>query len=185
MAAVDILKAQNPAGESALGNLIADAQRTVMGTDFAFMNPGGIRADILAGQVTWGELFTVQPFSNYLIKMDLTGKQIYDLLNQQWINQPYPRILQVSGLTYTWDNSLPVGNRIVEVRKDGIPINPSAVYTITVNSFLAGGGDNFTVLTQGVNQVVGPVDLEALITYIQGLPQPFSAQIDGRIIRFN
>ena len=185
VAAVEILKAQNPAGESALGNLIADAQRAAMGTDFAFMNPGGIRADVLSGQVTWGELFTVQPFSNYLIKMDLTGKQIYDLLNQQWINQPYPRILQVSGLTYTWDNSLPVGNRIVEVRKDGIPINPSAVYTITVNSFLAGGGDNFTVLTQGVNQVVGPVDLEALITYIQGLPQPFSAQIDGRIIRFN
>ena len=83
-AAADITKAQNAAGESALGDLIADAQRAALGTDFAFLNPGGIRADIAAGEVTWGELFTVQPFKNSLIKMELTGQQIYDLLEQQF-----------------------------------------------------------------------------------------------------
>lgn len=179
----DILKAQNSAGESALGNLIADAQRAAMGTDFAFMNPGGIRADLLAGPVTWGALFTVQPFGNSLVKMDLTGQQIIDLLNQQWLNQPFPRLLQISGLIYTWDNSRPAGDRIVEVRKDGLPIDGAALYTVTANSFIAAGGDNFTVLTQGTHRVGGPIDLDALIAYIQGLPQPFSAQVEGRIIR--
>lgn len=184
-AAVDILSTQNAAGESAMGNLIADAQRAAMGTDFAFMNPGGIRASLNAGPATWGELFTIQPFGNSLVRMDLTGQQIYTLLNQQWLNQPFPRIMQISGLTYTWDNNLPIGNRIVEVRKDGMPIDPAASYSVTVNSFMAAGGDNFTVLPQGLNQVGGPVDLDALIAYVQGLPQPFSALIEGRIVRLN
>lgn len=184
-AAVDILSTQNAAGESAMGNLIADAQRAAMGTDFAFMNPGGIRASLTAGPATWGELFTIQPFGNSLVRMTLTGQQIYTLLNQQWVNQPFPRILQISGLTYTWDNNLPIGNRIVEVKKDGMPIDVAASYSVTVNSFMAAGGDNFTVLPQGLNQVGGPVDLDALIAYVQGLPQPFSAQIEGRIVRLN
>lgn len=184
-AATDIVRTETPAGESALGNLIADAQRAAMGTDFAFMNPGGIRADIFAGEVTWGELFTVQPFGNSLVKMTLTGQQIYALLNQQWLNQPFPRILKISGLTYTWDNNRPVGDRIVEVRKEGILINPVTDYTVTVNSFMAAGGDNFTVLPQGTNQVGGPIDLDALIDYIENLPQPFTATIEGRITRLN
>lgn len=184
-AATDILRAQNAAGESPLGNLIADAQRTALGTDFAFMNPGGIRADLFAGPVTFGELFTVQPFGNSLVKMELTGQQIYDLLNQQWLNQPFARILQVSGLTYTWDNNLPVGDRIVEVRKDGTPIDKTATFTVTANSFIAAGGDNFTVFTQGANQQGGPVDLDALIAYLQGLPQPFGTPAVNRITRLN
>lgn len=96
-AATDLLRAESPSGESSLGNLIADAQRAALGTDFAFMNPGGIRADLSAGPVTYGELFTIQPFGNSLVRMDLTGQQIYDLLNQQWINQPFPRILKHPG----------------------------------------------------------------------------------------
>ena len=181
----DILDDQNAAGESALGNLIADAQRAAMGTDFAFMNPGGIRADLSGGDVTWGDLFTVQPFGNSLVKIELTGQQIYDLLNQQWAGQPFPHILQISGLTYTWDNNLPDANRIVEIRKDGVPIDLAALYTVTANSFIAAGGDNFTVFTQGVNPVGGPIDLDALIEYIEDLPQPFSAAIEERITRVN
>ena len=75
---------ENAAGESALGNLIADAQRAATGSQIAFMNPGGIRADLAAGPVTWGELFTVQPFGNSLVRMDLTGQDLHDLLEQQW-----------------------------------------------------------------------------------------------------
>jgi 5'-nucleotidase len=184
-AAAALLRTENPAGESTLGNLIADAQRAALGTDFAFMNPGGIRADLLAGPVTFGELFTVQPFGNSLVRMNLTGQQIYDLLNQQWVNQPFPRIMKTSGLIYTWDNNRPIGDRIVEVRRNGAPIDRQASFSVTVNNFMAAGGDNFTVLTQGQNQIGGPIDLDALIAYIQSLPQPFSAVIEGRIVREN
>jgi len=65
----------------------------------------------------------------------------------------------------------------------GAPINPAATYRVTVNSFLAGGGDNFTILNEGQNRVVGPVDLDALVGYIEALPQPFSASVEGRIQR--
>jgi 5'-nucleotidase len=184
-AQANITRTQTSAGESALGNLIADSQRAAMNTDFAFMNPGGIRADLDAGPVTWGELFTIQPFGNSLVKMELTGQQIYDLLNQQWLNQPFPRILQVSGLTYTWDNARPVGSRVVEIRKNGAPISLAQYYSVTANSFIAAGGDNFTVFNQGVNRVGGPLDLDALIAYIGALPQPFSAMLEGRIARIN
>jgi 5'-nucleotidase len=185
-AAGDITRTPNRAGESALGNLIADAQRKAMGTDLAFMNPGGMRTNIRRGEVTWGKLYAVQPFNNYLVRMELTGQQIYDLLEQQFPpTQSYARMLQVSGLTYTWDNRRSRGNRVVEVRQNGRPLDRAATYTVTTNSFLAEGGDRFSVFTQGANQVTGPVDLEALCSYIQSLPQPFSARIEGRIEKLN
>ncbi|WP_445614269.1 bifunctional metallophosphatase/5'-nucleotidase [Geobacillus sp. YF-1] len=182
-AAETITDEQNASGESALGNLIADAQRAAMNTDFAFMNPGGIRADIEQGEVTWGELYNVQPFNNQLVKMTLTGAQIRELLNQQW--QPtQTRMLQISGLRYTWSASRPAGNKVIDIQlPDGTPLNPNGEYTVTVNSFLADGGDGFTVLTQGTNREVGPVDLDALVSYIRGLAQPFSARMEGRINR--
>lgn len=174
-------RAQNESGESELGNLIADAQRAAMQTDFAFMNPGGIRADIEEGEVTWGDLFNVQPFGNHLVKMTLTGEQIRRLLNQQW-QQPYLRFLQISGLRYTWDDTRPVGDKVVDIwLSDGTRLDPNDSYTVTANSFLAEGGDNFTVFTEGTDREVGPADLDALIDYIQQLPQPFSASIEGRI----
>ena len=185
IAATDITRTENSVGESALGNLIADAQRAAMGTDFAFMNPGGIRADVLAGEVTWGELFTVQPFGNSLVKMGLTGQQIYDLLEQQWAGQTFARILKTSGLTYEWDAAAPVGSRVIAVYRNGTPLDKTATYTATVNSFLADGGDNFMVLRAGANRVGGPVDLDALITHVQSIPQPFTATIEGRILRLN
>jgi 5'-nucleotidase len=186
VAAANIARSQNQAGESALGDLIGDAQRKAMGSDFAFTNMGGIRADLPAGEVTWGELYTVQPFNNYLIKMELTGQQIYDLLNQQFPSGPTQhRILQISGLTYIWDNKLPPPGRIIEVRKDGQPIDKAGTYTVTANSFLAEGGDKFSVFTLGANRATGPTDLKAFVDYLQSLPQPFSAKIDGRIERLN
>lgn len=181
-----ISRTANSAGESALGNLIADAQRSKMATDFSFMNAGGIRSDIPAGEVTWGDLFTVQPFANNLVTMDLTGQQILTLLEQQWVGQPYPRMLKISGLNYTWDNLLPVGSRIVEVRKnDGTLLDMQASYSVTVNSFIAAGGDNYLVLSNGLNRAIGVNDLDALIEYINALPQPFTPVIEGRITRLN
>lgn len=187
-AATQLTSNQNEAGESPLGNLIADAQRAEMGTDFAFMNPGGIRAPIAAGEVTWGELYAVQPFANDLVKMTLTGEQIYGLLNQQWQRQADGstriRFLQISGLSYTWNEANPIGQRIVEVRTAvGAPIDRAARYMVTVNIFLATGGDAFTVLLQGTDRVTGPLDLDALVDYISQLPQPFTARVEGRITK--
>ena len=173
-----ITRTQNGAGESALGNLIADAQRWKMGTDFAFTNPGGIRADIDQGEVTWGEAYAVQPFNNDLVKMTLKGEQIFALLNQQWsVN----RMLQISGLEYSWKN-----NQVVDIfLSNGIKIDPCASYTVAVNSFLADGGDGFTILKEGTDREVGPGDLDGLIDYLEQLSQPFSASIEGRISKLN
>mgnify|MGYP001359263316 CR=1 FL=1 len=183
-ASAGLTRTQNGAGESDLGNFIADAQRAAMGTDVAFMNPGGVRADLAAGTVTWGALFTIQPFGNSLVQMDLTGAQIDDLLEQQWsVN----RVLQPSGITYTWDAAQPVGQRVAlaDIFVNGAPIDATATYTVTVNSFLAGGGDGFTVLLGGTSLVGGAVDLDALIAYVQSLAQPFGVPTGGRITRLN
>ena len=192
----DITRFQNAAGESALGDVIADAHRAAMGTDFAFMNAGGLRADLRSisarglplppGTVTYADLFAIHPFGNRLIKMELTGQQIYALLEQQFPpHQRLARMLQVSGLEYTWDASpQAVGHRIVEVRTDVRPIDRSKRYTVTVNSFLAGGGEKFTVLMEGTDRMEGPVDLDALISYLATSKQPVIAPVTGdRILR--
>ncbi len=185
-AAKPITRTSNEAGESALGDLIADAQRQVMGTDFAFMHPEGIEADIASGGITKGDHFTVQPAKLNLIKLEMTGQQIYELLNQQWSgDNGRGRFLQVSGLSYTWDADRPAGQRIVAVMKDGAPLESKAHYTVAVNEYLAGGGGNFTALTKGANPVVGPFIAEALIQYVQTQPQPINADIEGRISRLN
>jgi 5'-nucleotidase len=173
-------------GESPLGDLIADAQRAaVPGADFAFMNPGGIRADLAAGPVTWGNLFAIQPFGNSLVALTLTGDQVRQLLEQQWLGQPYARILQISGLSYTWDEAKPVGSRVVEIRKGGALLDPAASFRVVVNNFMAAGGDNFTVLVSGTNPVGGAQDIDALIAWVKSLPQPFGAPDGGRITRLN
>jgi 5'-nucleotidase len=176
------------AGESELGDLIADAQNLAEGTQFAFMNPGGIRADLVVpaggGNITWNDLFTIQPFGNTLVKMHLTGAQIKAVLEQQW--QPtVTRILQISGLGYTWDAALPIGSRIVEVHDAaGAPLDPTAVYSVTCNNFLAGGGDGFTTFRGGTNQIGGPIDLEALIEYTEH-HNPLPIPSGGRIVRLH
>ncbi|WP_083652241.1 bifunctional UDP-sugar hydrolase/5'-nucleotidase [Bacillus sp. MRMR6] len=179
-AAVPLTAMRNDNGESILGNVVADAQRQAMNTQFAFMNPGGIRADIDQGDITWGELYTVQPFNNDLVKMTMTGQQIRDLLNQQWGTKT--TMLQISGLTYTWDENLPAGQKIVSIMlPDGTQLDPSTSYTVTANVFLSGGGDGFTLFTKATNKVIGPVDLEALVDFIKTQPQPFTYGIDNRI----
>lgn len=168
-------------GESSLGNLIADSQREAMNTDIAFMNPGGIRADLNAGEITWGELFTIQPFGNILTQMTLTGEQIRAILEQQF-SENSTTILQVSGLNFTWDRNAPIGNKIIQVTdKNGVPLIADQEYTVAVNNFLATGGDGFTKFKEGTEQVVGPVDLEAIVNYIERLSRPVKAPETNRI----
>ncbi len=184
-AARNITRTENEAGESALGDLVADAQRKAMNSDFAFMNPGGLRADLRAGSVRRGDLLAIHPFGNRLVRLTLTGAQIYELLEQQWIGQSRPRMLQVSGLAYDWDASRPPGARVLVVRKNGTPIDRAASYTVAANAFLAEGGDRFSALGRGARAAEGPLDVDALAAYIRSLPQPFTASIDQRIRRLH
>jgi 5'-nucleotidase len=151
-----ISKSDNAAGESALGNLIADAQRAaVPGAQIALMNPGGIRADLAAQpkRRDWGA--PPPTLRNSLVAMDLTGAQVLEVLERQWLNQPSPRILKPSGIRYTWDAAQQPGSRIVQgsVQVGGAALDPTATYRVVVNSFLAEGGDDFTTFASGANRV--------------------------------
>lgn len=174
---------QNSSGESALGNLIADSQNKNMGTDFAFMNPGGIRADIEAGEITWGDLFLVQPFNNNLVKVSMSGIQVKNLLNQQW-QGTQTKILQISGLKYTWDSTKENGNKIVNIwTAKGDVLSDNKIYTVTVNSFLSSGGDGFTIMNTINNKEVGSLDIDAFVEYVKTFKVSVTAKVDGRILK--
>jgi 5'-nucleotidase len=180
-ASKNIERAPAPDGQSLLGNLIADAQRTVSGTDIAFVNPAWIRTDIEAGPVTWGDLFAVQPFENRLMILEMNGRQIKSALNQQRISFSHSRTLAVSGLTYTWDASRPTTGRVVDVTVKDLPLDPQATYTVTVNEFLAEGGEDFSVFTKAAHIGKGMLDIEALAEYLSRLEKPLAPALDGRI----
>lgn len=183
----DILRAAAPSGESPLGNVIADSQlaaTTSAGAQVALMNPGGVRADLTYasspvgegdGVVTYGEVFTVQPFGNILQTLTYTGAQLDAVLEQQWQPQAdgstIVRILQPSSsLRYTQTLSAPIGSRISNITVAGVPLDPAASYRVTVNNFLSGGGDGFSVLAQGTTITGGPIDLDAFTAYLAANP---------------
>ena len=189
----DISKTLDDSGENAAGNLIADAQHASSsapaagGAVAAFMNPGGVRDPgfVFAasgtegdGNVTYGESFTVQPFGNNLVTMTLTGQQILDALKQQWCGQSSRLVLLPSNtVRYTYDlsdadallgnpscGSLP--NPVSNLQIGGAAVNPAQGYRITVNSFLADGGDRITALRGGTDRFGGKVDTDALADYL-------------------
>jgi 5'-nucleotidase len=186
----------NAAGESPLGDIIADAQLAATraeekgGAVVAFTNPGGVRADIARredGAVTYGDVFASQPFRNQLVTLTLTGKQIKDMLEQQWLDPKRPRILQVSkGFAYAWDGSKPDGERVLPERMslNGQPLDPAASYRVTVNNFLFVGGDGFTVLTQGTAPLIGVYDSDALHAFFKA-NSPVGPTAVDRIARIN
>ncbi|MGX9687749.1 bifunctional metallophosphatase/5'-nucleotidase [Deinococcus wulumuqiensis] len=193
-----ISRTANAAGESPLGRVIADAQLAAAsspdkgGAVIAFMNPGGIRADLpvnvpnASKGVTYGDVFTVQPFGNVMMVISLTGAQIKEALEQQFDN-PAPgqnRILQVSrGLTYTWDAAKPKGEKVSDLKLGGVALDPAATYRVTMNNFLADGGDGFTVFAKGTERLGGAVDLDALQEYLKaGTVTPDDA---ARITKLN
>lgn len=181
----DIEGRSSTAPEKPLGNLIADAQLEGLapadkgGAVVAFMNPGGIRGDLVYasvdgksdGVVTYGESFTVQPFTNMMNVVDLTGAQLITALQQQvsGSNEASPKILQVSkGLTYTLDMTKTGAARVVvdTIKLNGAAIDPAKTYRVAMNEFLAGGGDGFAALGQGTNKLVGASDLDLFNAYL-------------------
>ena len=137
--------------------------------------------------MSYGDIFAAQPFRNQLVTMTLTGKQIKDALEQQWNDPKRPRILHVSeGFQYSWDGSKPNGERIVAGRMmlNGQPVDPAASYRVTVNNYLAVGGDGFVAFTEGTAQQVGVYDVDALYAYF-GANSPVTPQPGGRIVQAN
>jgi 5'-nucleotidase len=186
----------NEAGESTLGDVIADAQLAATRSDadggavIAFTNPGGIRADIAKkpdGAVSFADIFASQPFRNQLVTLTLSGTQIKNMLEQQWVDPKLPRILQVSkGFTYSWDGARPYGDHIIADRMslNGQRIDPAMNYRVTVNNFLSVGGDGFTVLKGGVAPQFGVYDSDALYGYFRS-NSPIVPAAAGRILRIN
>ncbi|MED4206269.1 bifunctional 2',3'-cyclic-nucleotide 2'-phosphodiesterase/3'-nucleotidase [Neobacillus mesonae] len=177
----DITRTANDAGESALGNFIADSMLAAGKTDFAFMNSGGIRDDLRKGTVTWGHLFAIQPFGNDLVTLKLTGEQIRTVLNQQW-GPERTRIMQIAGLTYTWDDQKPKGEKVIDIfLPSGKKIDPKGEYSVTINNFMADGGDGYTEFINGKDRETIMTDFDALYKYVKAQTESLSAQIEGRI----
>ncbi len=172
--------------ESPAGNLVADAQlwaTSANGARIAFMNPGGVRSDLTYpdssgegdGVVTFGEAFTFQPFGNTLITFPMTGAQIVAVLTEQCqpagAGRPFLHLGVSSGFTYDLRTTIVAGMcvsaEISNAALNGVPLDPAATYLVTVNNFLADGGDNFgTFATVTGPRIAGGNDLEALVNYL-------------------
>jgi 5'-nucleotidase len=181
-------------GESVLGDVVADAQLTATrseangGALVAFTNPGGIRTDIAKkddGAVSYADIFASQPFRNQLVTLTLTGAQIKAMLEQQWLDPSRPRILQVSkGFSYAWNMARPFGEHVVaaSMTLNGEPIELAKSYRVTVNNYLALGGDGFTALKDGTAAQFGVYDVDALFAYFVG-HSPIAPAPPNRIAR--
>ena len=181
---------ENRGGESTLGNFVADVQlwsvRQDSQADIAFMNPGGLRANVAYapdGVVTYKEAAGVQPFANTLMTLTLTGAQVKQVLEQQWqpagASRPFLKLGVNKELTYTYDPAAPTGSHVSHMYLNGVEIAAAAQYRIVVNSFLASGGDNFTVLAQGTARSdTGKVDLQSMVDWFaaHGTATPDYAQ---------
>ena len=190
---------ENRGGESTLGNLVAEVQRWATETpeagsaQIAFMNPGGLRAD-MAGTVegatrklTYKQAAVVQPFANTLVNMRLTGANLKLVLEQQWQrdasgNVPTRAFLRLGvskGFTYTYDPAKPEGSRITGMWLNGVPVDAAASYSVTVNSFLATGGDNFRGFTNGTGtRDTGKADLQAMVDYMAAFADTTPLPVD-------
>jgi 5'-nucleotidase len=209
----DITRTNDVSREQPLGNAIADAQLAATddaGTGqavMAFMNPGGVRTELVynsisggeqPGEVTYGEAFAVQPFGNSLVTMTLTGAQIYDVLEQQFcglndglgtpINVDYKVLLPSAGVHYTWDPAVAAQadpncalTAVTNLTLNGQAVVPGSTYRVTVNSFLADGGDGFSVLAGGTERFGGAVDTDAFEAYLKSLGAPLAPPALDRI----
>ncbi len=185
----DIVKLQNAAGESPLGNLIADSQLAATqgnGAVLALMNPGGVRKDLVYkdnkgegdGVVTFEEAADVQPFGNILQTVTLTGAQLKNVLEQQFTAARTFVLQPSAGLKYTWSATAAFGSKVSGVTLNGAALDPNASYRVTINSFLQGGGDGFSEFTKGTNVTGGGIDLDAFTGYLGAHPGQKAPALD-------
>jgi 5'-nucleotidase len=178
------VRTDNRGGESTLGNMVAEVQRWATrsqergGAQIALMNPGGLRTDILDTDgdgfpetVTYRESANVQPFANTLVNMRLTGRQIRKVLEEQWqpagSSRPFLKLGTSRGFEYTYNPNGEQGARIGTMWLRGKPVRARETYSVTVNSFLSTGGDNFFTLAKGTDvRDTGQTDLQAMVDYM-------------------
>jgi len=166
--------------DNALGNMIADSMRAAMNSDFAMMNGGGIRSNINAGDITWGELYNILPFNNVLVKVEIKGADLFPILEAQ-LGRQYGGDYSVSGLKFTWNTSTLKVESVT--LPDGTPVDPTKTYTLTVNNFMQTSTSSKyrPIGTLGKNPVSGPEDLEALVNFVKNYQGPLAYEADGRI----
>jgi len=168
--------------EHGLGRLIADAQRNVAKTDVAIVNNGGIRADLPAGLVTYGDLFRVEPFQNRLVRLAVSGKVLKQALEHAVKGAGADA--HVAGIEVWYDPKQRAGHRITRLRlANGKGVDDGRTYTLAVGDFLASGGSGYAMLVDAPRDDVGMTDLDALIRYLAILRQPVEAPDDGRLHR--
>jgi 2',3'-cyclic-nucleotide 2'-phosphodiesterase (5'-nucleotidase family) len=166
-------------GEYPLGNLLADAHRVQTGAEASLVNNGSIRRDLPAGPLSWGTLFELQPFQNALVTLRVSGAQLKAALENAVLGAAPDA--HISGMTVTWNPAAPAGRRVREVRlSSGRVVTDADTVTLAATEFLAGGGDRFTSLIGAPRTATAWVDLDALIAYLQSLPQPVAAPAIGR-----
>jgi 5'-nucleotidase len=173
-------------GESQIADLIADAQLAATrpasrgGADLSFINTGGARTDLVPrpdGSVTYGDIFAIEPFGNTLVVRTFTGAQLKAVLEQQFEDSTGKGALRPSTLVpsakfhFAYDLSRPEGSHIVGMNLDGKPIDPAARYRVSINNFLASGGDGYTVLTEGTDTYDAGLDLDALEAWLATNPK--------------
>jgi len=168
-------------GDNGLGNLIADGMKAAMDSDFALMNGGGIRDDLLEGEITWQELFNIQPFNNTLVKLEITGQELKEVLNTQFSS--YGPDVSIAGFKYTWDASLGEFGQVVDLlMPDGTKLDLEKTYTVTVNSYMyPHSTDSYLLNTYAENPIQGPEDLQATVDFIKSFDEPIVYTAEGRI----
>jgi 5'-nucleotidase len=194
--AVDFDTLQNDVGEMALGEVIADGQldaaapKAKGGAQIAFMNPGGVRSPIKRGpngEVSFGQVYSAQPFSSRMVTISLSGAQLHALLESQWTGRDRPTVLLPSrGFSYVWKQSAPAGAKVdpQSIMLNGRPIKLGKRYRIAISNFLADGGDGFKVFTEGTNRSrPGDTDRDVTIAYLAKQRVPLAAPKPGRIRR--
>ena len=169
---------RNPSEESIMGDVVADSMREAAGTAVALENGGGLRADIPKGKITLEHVYTLLPFDNDIVSMDLSGAQLMEVLEKN--ADVEKRIMQVSGLKVEYNLALPKGSRVVKASIGGQAINPLQIYRVAVNDFLAAGGDQFETFTKGKNPVFGDNMKDAFVKYL-GKHSPLNVKTEDRI----
>lgn len=174
---VDLVRNYNE--ESNVGNVVCDAMLEASKAQIAFQNSGGIRIDIPKGKITMEQVYSMLPFDNVLVEMDLTGKDILDLLEQSATLEK--GILQIAGIKVKYDMRRPAGSRVIEVFVKDEPLDPNKVYRVVTNDFLAAGGDKFTAFTRGKNITYGDMLRDVFVEYLKK-HSPIRPKVEERSI---
>lgn len=169
-------------GDNGLGNLLADGMKAAMNSDFALMNGGGVRAALDAGEVTFGDLFSIQPFGNVLNKINLSGADLREVLNKQITGKGLDFHIAGFKYTYTYDSTALTGQVVDIFLPDGSKIDPAKEYSVVVNNYMY-GNQSYGILPLATGLEVGPVDLDATVDFVKSLSEPIDYKAEGRIIK--